>query len=197
MNRIIEALMKRRSVRSYEDKPIPRDIMETIIKAANEAPSAMNSQPWRFVVVEDPDFKKTLLDAARPNALKTLDQVKEIDPERYEEIKKRYAEMPDPVYYSAPAVIFVIGNGRFAPLSCPLSCMNLMLAAYALGLGTCWVGFGAMVTGSPEVREALALGDDDSIYGPIVIGYPKTLPDRPPKNDAIIKWAPRENLCIE
>ena len=52
MNAIIEAIKKRRSVRSYESKPIPKDIINMIIEAGNEAPSAMNSQPWRFVVVE-------------------------------------------------------------------------------------------------------------------------------------------------
>jgi len=57
MNAVIEAIKKRRSVRSYESKPIPRDIINTIIEAGNEAPSAMNSQPWRFVVFEDTNIK--------------------------------------------------------------------------------------------------------------------------------------------
>lgn len=68
MNAIIEAIKKRRSVRSYESKPIPKDIINMIIEAGNEAPSAMNSQPWRFVVVEDKKVKEKLLGAALPNA---------------------------------------------------------------------------------------------------------------------------------
>ena len=148
----------------------------------------MNSQPWRFVVVEDPAAKRTLLAAALPQAKKITEQVKDVDPERYELIKKRYAELPDPVYYSAPAVIFVIGSGRYKDHSCPLACENMMLAAHSLGLGTCWVGFGAMVTEDGSVRSLLELKDGDPIFGPILVGYPKTTPERPKKREPQVKW---------
>jgi nitroreductase len=188
MNPVLEAIKKRRSVRAYEPKPIPRDLLKAVIEAGNEAPSAMNSQPWRFVVVEDLEAKKKLLRAALPQAKKITEMVKDADPERYEMIKKRYAELPDPVYYSAPAVIFIIGSGRYAAHSCPLACENMMLAAHSLGLGSCWVGFGAMVTEDPEVRNLLDLEDDDAIFGPILLGYPKGEAQRPPKKDPKVKW---------
>lgn len=188
MNSVIDAINKRRSVRSYDAKPIPRDILNSIIEAGNEAPSAMNSQPWRFVVVEGPTAKKKLLGTALPNAKKITEMVKDVDPERYESIKKRYAELPDPVYYSAPTIVFVIGNGRYADHSCPLACENMMLAAYSFGLGSCWVGFGAMVTDEPEVRNLLELKDGDSIFGPILFGYPKGEAIRPPKKGPNVKW---------
>lgn len=181
MNAVIEAINKRRSVRAYEPKPVPRDILQAIINAGNEAPSAMNSQPWRFVVVEDEAAKKKLLAAALPRAKTITETLKDIDPDRYEAIKKRYTEMPDPVYYSAPAIVFVIGNGSFAAHSCPLACENMMLAAQSIGLGSCWVGFGAMVTDNPDVRNLLELREGDSIFGPILLGYPKMHPPRPPK----------------
>ena len=188
MNRVIESIRKRRSIRAYDAKPVPRELVNTVIEAGNEAPSAMNSQPWRFVVVEDPAVKRKLLGAALPQAKKITEQVKDVDPERYEMIKKRYAELPDPVYYSAPTVIFVIGNGRYAAHSCPLACENMMLAAHSLGLGTCWVGFGAMVTGDGSVRSLLELKDGDPIFGPILVGYPKTTPERPKKREPQVKW---------
>lgn len=188
MHPVIETIKKRRSVRAYRPTPVPREQLNAIIEAGNEAPSAMNSQPWRFVVVEDVDAKRTLLAAALPQARKVTEMVKDVDPERYEMIKKRYAELPDPVYYSAPAVIFVIGNGRYAAHSCPLACENMMLAAHALGLGSCWVGFGAMVTEDPAVRALLDLKEGDEIYGPILLGYPQSEPPRPPKKDPRVKW---------
>ena len=188
MNAVIDAINKRRSIRAYETKPVPRDLVNAVIAAGNEAPSAMNSQPWRFVVVEDKDAKKKLLGAALPQAKKITELVKDVDPERYESIKKRYAELPDPVYYSAPTIVFVIGNGRYADHSCPLACENMMLAAHALGLGSCWVGFGAMVTDDPEVRNLLELKDGDAIFGPILLGYPKGETKRPPKKEPRVKW---------
>ena len=188
MNHVIEAIRKRRAVRSYEDRPVPKDVLNTIIDAGNQAPSAMNSQPWRFVVVEDEGVKKKLLGAALPNAKKILENVREVDPERYMQIMKRYDEMKDPVYYSAPAVLFVIGSGRYADHSCPLACENIMLAAYSLGVGSCWVGFGSMVTDDVDVVKALDLKDDEKIYGPIVLGYPKVFPDPPQKKLPVVKW---------
>jgi nitroreductase len=188
MNEVIEAIKNRRSVRSYDDRPVPRDIINKIIEAGNEAPSAMNSQPWRFVVVEDKETKRKLLQAALPNARKILEMVKEADPGRYEAISKRYKELKDPVYYSAPVVVFVIGSGRYAYHSCPLACENMMLAAHSLGLGSCWVGFGAMVTDDPEVRSILELKGDEMIFGPILLGYPKGKTERPAKKEPEVKW---------
>ncbi len=189
MHPVIETIKKRRSIRSYEAKPVPRDILQAVLDAANEAPSAMNSQPWRFVVVEQGAAKKKLLSAALPNAQKITESVKDVDPERYAMIKKRYAELPDPVYYSAPAVVFVVGRGRYAPHSCPLACENMMLAAHSLGLGCCWVGFGSMVTEDAAARKLLELADDETIFGPILIGYPQgEPPGRPAKKEPVVKW---------
>jgi nitroreductase len=188
MNPVIEAIAKRRSVRSYETKPLPRDVLQTIIEAGNQAPSAMNSQPWRFVVVEDQGVKRKLLNAARPRALGILENVKDVDPERYEQIKKRYEEMDDPVYYSAPVVLFVIGSGRYADHSCPLACENIMLAAYSLGVGSCWVGFGSMVTEDAGIVKTLDLKEDENIYGPIILGYPKIYPEPPAKKGPVVKF---------
>jgi len=188
MNAVIEAIKKRRSVRYYESKPIPKDIINMVIEAGNEAPSAMNSQPWRFVVVEDKKVKEKLLGAALPNAKRILEMVKDVDPERYEMIKKRYGELKDPIYYSAPAIVFVIGSGRYADHSCPLACENMMLAAYSLGLGSCWVGFGAMVTEDAEVRNILELQENERIFGPILLGYPEDYPEQPPKREPQVKW---------
>ena len=188
MNAVIDAIKKRRSVRAYDPKPVPRDLINMIIESGNEAPSAMNSQPWRFVVVEDKTAKKKLLGAALPQAKKITEMVKDVDPERYESIKKRYADLPDPVYYSAPAIVFVIGKGRYAAHSCPLACENMMLTAASLGLGSCWVGFGAMVLDDPEVKTLLELANDESIFGPILLGYPKGETARPLKKDPKVKW---------
>jgi len=188
MNPVIEAIKKRRSVRSYQSKPIPRDIIKAIIDAGNEAPSAMNSQPWRFVVVDNDEVRKKLLKAARPNARKILDLIKESDPVRYEAITKRLRELPDPIYYSAPVIVFVIGSGRYASHSCPLACENMMLAAHSLGLGSCWVGFGSMVTDDEEVKQILDLRDDETIFGPILLGYSEGYPERPQKKEPAVRW---------
>ena len=177
MNPVIEAIKKRRSVRSYDPKPIPKDIMNAIIEAGNQAPSAMNSQPWRFVVVEDKALKKKLLNAALPNAKKILEHVKDSDPERYKTIMKRYEEMEDPIYYSAPAILFVVGSGRYADHSCPLACENIMLSAYSLGIGSCWVGS----FDDDALMRAVSILPEIRFQAVITIGYADEVVPEPPE----------------
>jgi nitroreductase len=187
MNPVIEAINKRRSVRGYDQKPIPRDVINTIIEAGNQAPSTMGMlkgvlrfQPWRFVVVEDPEFRQKLVQTALPIWRKMSESMKEMNPEIYEKVMTLYEAMPEPkdlVYHSAPVVLFVIGPAGHA-VSCALACENIMLAAVSLGLGSCYVGFGAMVKGDADVVKALELTDDERIYGPILLGYPKDAPEK-------------------
>ena len=99
MNPVLDAIKKRRSVRSYESRTVSKELMDMVIEAGNQAPSAMNSQPWRFVIIEDKEVKKKLLKAALPKAKNILEHVKDADPERYESIMKRYSELEDPIYY--------------------------------------------------------------------------------------------------
>jgi len=195
-NPVIEAINNRRSVRGYEAKPVPRDIINTIIEAGNQAPCMGRLekgevfQPWRFVVVEDPEFKKKLVQTTFPIWKKSIESIKESLPESYEDIMRFYEAMDEPkdmVYYSAPTILFVIGPADNA-VSCALACENIMLAACSLGLGSCYVGFGSMVKGNPEVVQTLELKDDERIYGPILLGYPK---DETPEARAI-RWKKRE-----
>jgi len=188
MKDVLKAISERRAVRSYESRTVPKEVVKTIIEAGNQAPSAMNSQPWRFVVVQDKEFHKKLIRVAIKNSKVRLESLKDMYPDRYQTILKRYEELEDPIYYSAPIIIFVIGSGIFADLSCPLACQNIMLAAYSLGLGSCWVHFGSLVTDDEEIRRALELSEDEKIYGPIIIGYPQKYPEPPPKKEPNIKW---------
>ncbi len=188
MNPVLKTIAERRCVRIYKRGRVYREMVETIINAGNQAPSAMNSQPWRFVVVEDPEFHNKLVTAAVPSAKNLLEPLKTTNPERYRLILKRFEELEDPIYYSAPVVIFVIGSGIYADNSCPLACQNMMLAAHSLGLGSCWVQFGSLVVDNEEIRARLELSPDEKIYGPIIIGHPDKFPEPPPKKEPRVKW---------
>jgi nitroreductase len=188
MNPVIDVINKRRSIRAYESKPIPKDVINTIIEAGNQAPSMGREekgckeylfQPWRFVVVEDPAFKQQLVETTMPIWKKFIDSIKKARPELYKNIMTLYKGKPEPkdmVYHSAPVILFVIGPTS-DPISCTLACENIMLAATSLGLGSCYVGFGMMVAGNAEIVQALELTDGERIYGPILLGYPKDDPN--------------------
>jgi len=204
MNPVIEAINNRQSIRSYKPKPIPKDVINTIIEAGNQAPSRGREeketkkflfQPWRFVVVEDPEFKQKLVKTTFPVWKKMIESMRETHPEIYQQVMMQYETMDEPkdmVYYSAPVILFVIGPAGYA-VSCALACENIMIAACSFGLGSCYVGFGAMVKGDADVAQALELTDDEGIYGPILLGYPKEEPStlasiRPKKKEPMIKW---------
>ncbi len=186
MNQVIDTIMKRRSVRFYKDKKIPRDHLETIIQAGNYAPTGAGTQMWRFGVVEDDDFRKKLAELALPRYEKWMENA----PEMFKAIRDKIdSEVEDPVYYSAPAIIFVIGSGMTADLDCPMVCENMMLAAKSLGIGSCWVYFGQLVLDDPSVRDKLDMREGEKVYGPILLGYPQeNLPERSPKKEPLVKW---------
>ena len=94
--------------------------------------------------------------------------------------------LPDVAQTMALAVRECRRAGRKTPLNC-LACENMMLAAHSLGLGSCWVGFGAIVADDREVRSLLELREGDAIFGPILLGYPKVHPPCPPKKDPKVK----------
>ena len=181
MNEVLEAIKNRRSIRSYKPDSIPKDIINSIIEAGNQAPSRgrmedgiIQFQPWRFVVVEDPEFRLKLIQTTAPIWKQMIEGMKESQPEMYEETMTNYESMDEPkdvIYYGAPVIIFVIGPTDYA-VSCALACENIMIAATSLGLGSCYVGFGSMVTSNPNVIEALEIKEGERIYGPIVLGYP-------------------------
>jgi len=202
-NPVIEAIYNRRSCRSFEPKPIPRTIINTIIEAGNRAPSQGRLekgkkgplfQPWRFVVVEDPEFKQKLVQTTLPFWKNSTEKTKEMLPEWYEKAMRLYEVMDEPkdmVYYSAPIILFVIGLADYA-VSCALACQNIMIAAQSLGLGSCYVGFGSLVKGDADIVQTLKLADNERIYGPIVLGYPKDIPESramlSKKEEPNIKW---------
>ena len=204
MNPVIEAIKRRRSARSYKPDPVPREMIEAIIDAGNWAPTGLNQQCWRFVVVEEDAFRRKLAAAALPTWQKAIDswigsqndQIRAYltdlfsrclgwTPQPYEEMLRRGRDLAEGMYWGAPVIIFCIGT---AAQECAMVCQNMMLAATALGLGSCCVGFGARVTHDEEIVEALELKENEKIYGPIVVGYPEIYPDAPPKKPPAIKW---------
>jgi len=213
-NLVIENIKKRQSVRLFEQKPIPKNSINTIIEAGNLAPSTgdmkeveeggkkkiIDYQPWRFVVVEDPEFKQKLFQTIEPIRSNFYQGLKKTVPEMYEQAMKlsEISEEPkDLVFYSAPVIIYVIGPAGNS-IGCAMVCENIMLAAVSLGLGSCYVGFGALIKSNTDIVQALELTDKERIYGPIVLGYPKVNPNkkqvrileelRSKKKEPTIKW---------
>lgn len=140
----IEALRTRRSIRSFETKPVPMDVIETIIDCARLAPSANNIQPWEFIVVTD---------AA---------------------VRKRIADLTDYGKFiaQAPVCIAVYSKDVKHYLEdCSAASENILVAAHALGLGTCWVAGYGKSYGEP-IAEMIGVPKGHKLVALIALGYP-------------------------
>lgn len=146
-NAVLQAIADRRSIRAYKPEQITEEQLSAIMTAAVQAPSARNSQPWHFSVVQDKALIDRINESFRAEFLKNAGD----SPMR--------AGIEDPnysVFYHAPTVIFVSTNMDpsrvYARHDCGLAVENIALAAHSMGLGT-------VILGMP--REAFAGPDGD------------------------------------
>ena len=167
-NGMLETIMTRTSIRQYTDQPVEKEKIEAMLRAGMAAPTAVNAQPWHFVVVSD-KAKLDELAAANPRA---------------------------GMLKSAPLAIVVCGDmtkamegkGRqFWIQDCSAATENILLAAHAQGLGAVWTALYPMEERIQPVSEALKLPDTLIPLCTVVIGYPAEQPE--PKD----KWKP-ENI---
>ena len=186
MTQTIETILDRRSIRFYESKQIPRDTMEKIIECGDAGPSGANNRGWRFIVVQEEAFRKKLVEKGMPIYQKWLENM----PQSFKDLRKEIDKSPDPIYYGAPTIVFVAGKGNTADFDCSMACQNMMLAARSLGIGSCWVYIGQLVLADPSIKAEFNLADDEKVYGPIVLGYPKDnrFPPRPENPKAPVIW---------
>lgn len=142
-----ELVKTRRSVRRYLDQPVPDQLIEQICEAGRWAPSAMNMQPWEFIVISDPVVKRQLGSNAGVMGVKW------------------------PQITQAPTVIVICARktSEFARDDCLLAAENMMLQATDLGLGTCYIGGFS----GERVRQLLQIPRGYAVPAIITVGYPQ------------------------
>jgi len=165
---VIENIMTRTSIRKYKQQPVEDGKIETMLRAAMAAPTAVNKQPWHFVVVSD---KKVLNELAGQGGRGDM-------------------------LRNAPLAIVVCGdltkalNGsarEFWVEDTSAATENLLLAAHALGLGAVWTGLYPDTNRSGQVAKVLGMPETMIPMCTVIIGYPDEQPT--PKD----KWKP-ENI---
>lgn len=155
----LELVRKRRSVRGYAPTQVPRDIIERCLEAARLAPSACNSQPWSFIVVDDERLRRVLFDAAF-SGLYTLNSFVRDAPVIIVVITKRSG-------YAAALGGYFRGV-QYNLIDIGIACEHLILQATEEGLGTCWLGW----FNEKGVKQALGLPKGAKVDILISMGYP-------------------------
>jgi len=170
-------LSGRRSIRTFKEKKVPRDILKKLLKVACSAPSAKNQQPWHWIVIQEPAEVRRLagmvIDAmrifiqAKPKLSETMG---------YPRVVAAWDQEYDRVCQGAPHLIVAHAdkNWVFGPEDTALALSLLDLYATSLGLGACWAGyFYKTVNTYPPLFEAMGLPADHLAFGAMMIGYPK------------------------
>lgn len=140
----LEAIRKRRSVRRYKPTPISNEVIEKLVDAGRWAPSAMNVQPWEFVAVTDPETRRRIADIT--------------------DYGKFIAEAPLCIAVLCKDTKYYLEDGCAAA-------ENILIAATALGLGTCWVA-GDKKRYADEIRKLLGAPSGYKLVALISVGYP-------------------------
>ncbi len=161
---LMQGLLTRRSVRKYQDKPIPKEVINEIIATAQYSPTAHNRQPWEFLVVDD----KTVLAELRHL-------------QRWTSFAK-----------DAACVVFVCGDieksfsrdkedekWSFIDVDCAIATQTLMLAAWSKGIGSCYCGAAPMQRVVDALKDYLHLPDNIRPFAIVPMGYPAETPKQP------------------
>lgn len=188
-----EVLEKRRSIRKYKDTPIDKELLLRLADAAKLAPNNANVQPWEFIFITDAELVAKVNEHVRISLFEYWSQarVEDLPEEKLKKIVSSFTNFgPVPVYLLAcidtragklrPA--YKEWNDIWNHHSVAAALNNLMLAAAAEGLGTCWLG---VPSWNPEkLKKELGIPEYIHIIAASPIGYPDETPRTPPRKTA-------------
>jgi nitroreductase len=187
-NVVLENIYQRRSVRNYSDKEVPDEAIKEIIRAGTYAPTAVNRQPWRFVVVKNRRLIEEYDDRAKKAFLAAYKDTEIPDLVRY----VQYLSKPTTrLFYGAPVLIFVFASPDVInEHDCALAAENMMLAAQSFGIGSCWIGLAGGLGYDVEFLKEVGVPEGHKLIAPLIFGYPaKGNLKAPARNpNVILKW---------
>jgi nitroreductase len=183
----IEAIMTRRSVRIFEKRQIPDSILDEIILAGTYAPSGLDLQPWGFVVVQDQALLNSVSDYCKPRIVSYLKNIHEGMSDEFRTLMERKESS---IFHHAPTIIIITGKteSQFRGIDCFLCAENMMLAANALGIGSCWIGSVEIAYDNEELMAGFRIPESYSPVGTIAFGYPAEKPEAHDKKKPHVTW---------
>ena len=145
---LVDTVLSRRSIRRYEQKEIPRDVLDKILEAGRQAPSAANRQPWHFIVLTDSEIKKELSKGVFGRFIK---------------------DAPVTVVGCAHRELIA---GKWSIISTTIALQNMVVAAWAMGVGSCWIGDFTQ----EKVKKLLGIPERWDVVALVSFGYPAETP---------------------
>ncbi|HOF60348.1 MAG TPA: nitroreductase family protein [Candidatus Latescibacteria bacterium] len=158
----LTVIKTRRSVRAFADRQVPREVLEDIVDCGRLAATARNEQPWEFIVVTDPAMRAKIADLA--------------------EYGKFIAQ-------ASACIVVVCKDGRYFLEDGSAASQNILLGAWAHGVGSCWVA-GDKKPYAVDVAKVLGVPDGYRVISLIALGYPQAPPSPKPKRalKEVLHW---------
>ena len=183
----LEAIFTRRSTRNFSPDMVDPEKIEKIIEAGRRAPCGGNTQTNHFIVIRDPEIIKNLIVMTERAFAKM-----EAEENTYASLKHSIAASKKGGYifcYNAPVLIITANHRDYGNniADCACAIENMMIAANALDLGSCWINQLKWLNEDPDLLDylrGLGLKEEEQVYGSVIIGYPATedgLPNRSPR----------------
>jgi nitroreductase len=196
---VLKVIKERRSIRKYKPDPVPDELILKCLEAARWAPTGEDAQPWRFIVVKDPETRKKIGEIARRGSgrrfsveLYTGKMIERLGAHAWpEEKRKRVFEKlasgkVSAFLAEAPVNIVVCADkNTWDPREdCSAAIQNMLLMAKALGLGTCWVIAPCTdVRDEMRMKELLNIPEEYKIVSVVALGYPDEAPKPRPRKE--------------
>jgi nitroreductase len=184
MDRVLQVIHERRSVRQYTKDPVDDTTVVGLLDAAIWAPSAVNAQPWAFGIIRD----RTLLHgyAERAKAIyltgPPVGELAGTNEPVLRFLREMLSEPGYDMFHGAGTLITIYATTSDGVSDCYLAAQNLMLAACAMGLGTCPIGLSLPLLNQPDVKEELGVPASFVAALPIVVGHPADQPHTTTRN---------------
>lgn len=174
MQNTLEVIITRRSTRKYSDRMPERELIEKIIEAGRYAPSGGNNQTTRFLVFTNPSVLQEITDMVREEF-----SMMEITEGMYASMKYAISAAKKGMLnclYNAPVFVVVANKKNYGNAMADSACAleNMMIAANAMDLGSCWINQLHWLDENERIREYLysyGLEEDETITGGLILGY--------------------------
>lgn len=184
----LELLRGRRSIRSYRDKPVEKEMIGKIIDGAYLAPSAENYQSTEFIVIQNKDTLKTISENTTEfvrsliNKLKEKEEIETLTEKEKHSLKSmewlilKQKEGRDMFLFNAPALLifYSVTDVSYPEISVNLMLQNAAIISHSLGMGGFYTGYAlACIQNNKLITELLNIPENSKVFGAITIGYPK------------------------
>jgi nitroreductase len=162
MKTVMEAIKARRSIRSYQDKPLPKKVVNDILEAAKYAPTARNMQELEYKVITG----KVLMDKLCVGIAAAMQK-------EGMSLKSPPGGKPN-FFYSAPLLIIITApkDNMFAATDSGIAAENIMLYATSIDLGSCFIGMAKLIERDKNLLKMVRIADNMTIVAAIICGYP-------------------------